>query len=158
MGGLAAGLLLAGLVVAPASPSGMPAAAPAPWSPMLPSGAPPLPPGMLAPGGMGHVARPLSAIEARSLAGALFVDARMGDSFRAQHLPGAVSVPAHELLSHQAVLPRNRPLVCYCTCYADSLAWVLGDNLKAAGFPEVYVLEGGLTAWQAAGGALETSE
>lgn len=55
--------------------------------------------------------------EARDLREVLFVDARNPVAWReaTTKLPGAVRVPANALNSHIGELPRDRPIVTYCT-------------------------------------------
>jgi rhodanese-related sulfurtransferase len=55
--------------------------------------------------------------EARELANALFVDARNPNAWSEgkTKLPGAMRVPANDLKSHLADLPKDRPIVTYCT-------------------------------------------
>lgn len=55
--------------------------------------------------------------EARSLPDVLFVDARNPHAWGegTTKLPGAMRVPANDLQSHLAELPKDRPIVTYCT-------------------------------------------
>lgn len=55
--------------------------------------------------------------EARRLTNVLFVDARNPHAWSeaATKLPGAMRVPANDLKSHLAGLPKDRPIVTYCT-------------------------------------------
>jgi rhodanese-related sulfurtransferase len=55
--------------------------------------------------------------EARELTNALFVDARNPHAWSEgkTKLPGAMRVPANDLKSHLADLPKDRPIVTYCT-------------------------------------------
>lgn len=55
--------------------------------------------------------------EARKINDAVFVDARnpqaWGDA--TTKLPGAIRVPANALNSHKDELPKDRPIITYCT-------------------------------------------
>lgn len=55
--------------------------------------------------------------EARRLKNALFVDARNPQAWGEAKttLPGAVRVPANDLQSHLDELPKDRPIITYCT-------------------------------------------
>ena len=55
--------------------------------------------------------------EARRLENVQFVDARNPQAWGegTTKLPGAIRVPANDLESHLAELPKNRPIVTYCT-------------------------------------------
>ncbi|MBW3563155.1 MAG: hypothetical protein KY459_00335 [Acidobacteria bacterium] len=55
--------------------------------------------------------------QARNLDDALFVDARNPEAWSkaTKKVPGAVRVPANELENHIDELPKDRPIVTYCT-------------------------------------------
>jgi rhodanese-related sulfurtransferase len=86
------------------------------------------------------------------------VDVRLPEAYQAGHVPGAISLPAGQLALHYEnwlavptlplVLLADDPLT---PVWAGALCWRLG-------FPDVRVLEGGLAAWTACGGALEASD
>ena len=59
----------------------------------------------------------IDAEEARELTNALFVDARNPRAWSEgkTKLPGAMRVPANDLKSHLADLPKDRLIVTYCT-------------------------------------------
>lgn len=93
------------------------------------------------------------------------------------HIPGAVYVSLEEELSDHAVAGRGRhPLPSGCSVEAAARRWGIRENvsvvayddwnragsarawwvLTAAGLANVRILDGGLSAWRSAGGALET--
>jgi rhodanese-related sulfurtransferase len=45
--------------------------------------------------------------------GPVVLDVRGPDEYAAGHLPGAINVPAEELPSRLAEIPRDRPVVAY---------------------------------------------
>lgn len=51
---------------------------------------------------------------------ALIVDARSGEEFAAGHLAGALNIPAEEMARRHAELPRDKPLLIYCSTGARS--------------------------------------
>lgn len=51
---------------------------------------------------------------------ALIVDARTGEEFAAGHLAGALNIPAEEMAKRHAELPREKPLLIYCSTGARS--------------------------------------
>ncbi|MBW3670556.1 MAG: hypothetical protein KY432_02660 [Acidobacteria bacterium] len=55
--------------------------------------------------------------EAHETAGALFVDARNEQAWSeaTTKLPGAIRIPANTLEGHLDELPKDRPLITYCT-------------------------------------------
>ena len=99
------------------------------------------------------------------------------DAYEQGHLPGAVYVSLEDELSDHSVAGRGRhPLPSGRALEAAARRWgvregnrvVVYDDwnragsarawwlLTAAGIPDVRILDGGLAAWTAAGGALET--
>jgi phage shock protein E len=64
--------------------------------------------------------------------GGLLLDVRSTDEFANGHLDGARNVPILELESRIAELPRDRPLVVYCSAGGRS-AWA-AHVLRARGF------------------------
>ncbi len=81
----------------------------------------------------------------RQQAGALIVDVREPEEWRAGHIPGAVHVPLGELGARLHELDAERELILVCRSGNRSArATVL---LQQAGFRQVYNLAGGLVAW-----------
>lgn len=100
-------------------------------------------------------------------------------AYREGHLPGAVYVSLDEELSDHTVPARGRhPLPSGSDLQCATRRWGIGSGqpvvvyddwnragsarawwvLTAAGLSDVRILDGGLTAWQAAGGQLDTGE
>jgi thiosulfate/3-mercaptopyruvate sulfurtransferase len=94
-----------------------------------------------------------------------------------EHLPGAVYVSLEDELSDHTVSGRGRhPLPSGSAVQAAARHWDVRDDrpvvvyddwnragsarawwvLRAAGLPDVRILDGGLSAWKSAGGALES--
>ena len=83
------------------------------------------------------------------------VDCRPVEAFSQAHIPGALSVPAHEaevLLGTQTLpIPPDHLVVAYCDgdgSDAESVGRLLGAS---AGCSQVHVLDGGWGAWIASG-------
>jgi rhodanese-related sulfurtransferase len=96
----------------------------------------------------------LSTLQATQLINqkdALVLDLRSTDEYARGHILHARSVPAAQLGGRMSELEKfkNRPLILSCQNGTTSGA-TLGA-LKKAGFGEVYVLAGGVSAWQQAG-------
>lgn len=87
--------------------------------------------------------------------GALAVDARIPELYAAGHLPEAVSLPLErvedELASFARTVSETRPLITYCSGYGCPDSYDLAVRLLEQGYREVYVFEGGMPAWEAAG-------
>jgi rhodanese-related sulfurtransferase len=97
--------------------------------------------------------------------GALLVDLRESEE-RRQHgaIPGAVHMPrgmlefyADETLPyHRQELERDRRIILHCASGGRSA--LAADLLRDMGYTNVAHMDGGLTAWKAAGRPVEESE
>lgn len=79
------------------------------------------------------------------------LDVRTPGEFETLHLPGAVNVPL-DLLGEQGAALRavaSEPFVL--VCQSGQRARRAEQALRAAGLPNLYVLDGGVGAWAAAG-------
>jgi predicted heme/steroid binding protein/rhodanese-related sulfurtransferase len=80
----------------------------------------------------------------------VLIDVREKDEFDEGHLPGAINIPYNEIEGRLAEFDRERRQVLYCI--ASSWRAPYSANLLADhGFTNVYVLEGGVAAWNAGG-------
>ena len=66
-------------------------------------------------------------------------------------LPGAVRVSPAELTAHQAMIPRNRDVILYCTCPSEETSAKVALQLHKFGISRVRPLRGGFEGWRAAG-------
>jgi rhodanese-related sulfurtransferase len=78
------------------------------------------------------------------------LDVRPAAEHAAGHLPGAVSIPVHELRRRLAELPRDREIVAYCRGPYCAFAHEAVAVLREEGF-SARRLEDGLPEWRAAG-------
>ncbi len=104
----------------------------------------------------------LAEVEALLAAGGVAVDARARESFEAERISGAVSLPLGEatqsLPPFMHRFPRDTTLVVYCGGYGCPDSFDLALRLAAAGYAHVRVFEGGLPAWREAGLPVEEGE
>lgn len=136
-----AGFLFLTAAGGPASPA---SAAPSPGAPALQADA---------------RTRPLSVDQVLQLVrkgGVVLVDVRTEKDFDRAHLPGAVSVPLHELAARvEQLRAAGRTVVVYCcgklgTDSAEAVAL-----LRSQGIDEAYAIAGGFQRWVDAGFVVE---
>lgn len=86
------------------------------------------------------------------------LDARQLDEYRAGHIPGSHFCPGTQtaLLVESLVGVRNAAIVTTCDQRARGI--LAASLLQDMGYPHVYVLDGGTTAWTAQGFPLKTGE
>lgn len=80
---------------------------------------------------------------------AVVVDVSAKNEYDAQHIAGAISIPAGKLAARAKRLPKDKQIVFYGS--EMELAERAALELQALGFINVAVLEGGLQAWLDAG-------
>lgn len=99
------------------------------------------------------VFRSLSPLEAKTLMESrkdlLLIDVRGPDELWQGSIPGSQLVPFSEIAQGRMTLPTNRPLLLICAVGGRSYA--VGRYFAARGYPEIYNLSGGISAWKEAG-------
>jgi rhodanese-related sulfurtransferase len=82
----------------------------------------------------------------------LWVDARSADEYRADHVPGAISL---NLESWDELLPNfldqwspDKKVVVYCSAATCELSHEVAERLRKSGITSVFVLKGGWEAWK----------
>lgn len=79
------------------------------------------------------------------------LDVRSGGEFESVHIPGSFNVPLDQLAEHvDRVATLDHPVVL--VCLSGGRATQAQAKLNAAGKRNLRVLEGGIGAWQTAGG------
>ncbi len=99
-------------------------------------------------------AKAVTSAEATQLindSNAIVIDVRDPSEFAAGSVTGARNIPAAELATRSNDLARfkNRPVILVCASGVSSSKEV--STMTAAGFGEVYNLQGGVTGWRDAG-------
>ena len=82
------------------------------------------------------------------------IDVRTGTEFESAHIPGSYHVPLDTLKEHRDELRRHVRQPVVLICQSGARASQAGTHLAAAGMENVRVLDGGIGAWLAAGGAV----
>jgi rhodanese-related sulfurtransferase len=80
------------------------------------------------------------------------LDVRTPGEYETAHIPGSYLVPLDTLQEHRDELPRHLDEDVVLVCRSGGRATQAEEALAAAGLPNLHVLQGGMTAWQAAGG------
>jgi rhodanese-related sulfurtransferase len=81
----------------------------------------------------------------------ILVDVRTPGEFARAHAPGAVSVPNGRLNGARVAECRSTDGRIYVICHSGARAAEACQRLIDAGVGEVFLVEGGMKAWQAAG-------
>lgn len=85
-------------------------------------------------------------------AGPRLIDVRTPGEFEAAHVPGSYNVPLDLLREHRDELRAHLDEQVVLICRTGRRAVEAERALAAAGLPNLRLLDGGITAWQAAGG------
>ncbi|AOJ11373.1 rhodanese-like domain-containing protein [Burkholderia mayonis] len=96
----------------------------------------------------------LSAAEATQLINrrnAIVVDLRPAAEYGAGHLPSARSVEFGELQARAGQLAKNKGTPVLLVCQNGQQSQKARKIVEDAGYQDVHVLQGGLSAWQQAG-------
>ena len=82
------------------------------------------------------------------------IDIRPEASYKAGHIPGSVNFPLAVIVDKINDIPKNRPIFVVCTL--DAMSAYATMILRLLEFPAIFAM-GGVPAYKAAGGTLETS-
>jgi phage shock protein E len=101
--------------------------------------------------------RNLSSVQAQALLAkdkkVLLLDVRTPEEYRQAHLRGALLIPLNELAQRAREIPRDRPLLVYCSVGARSVS--AAGLLAARGYRDIYQMSDGLVGWYKNGFPIE---
>jgi rhodanese-related sulfurtransferase len=86
--------------------------------------------------------------------GPRLLDVRTPGEFRTAHIPGSYNVPLDTLREHRAELRHHLDEDVILICRSGARAAQAEQALAEAGLPNLRVLDGGVSAWETAGGPL----
>lgn len=86
--------------------------------------------------------------------GPRLLDVRTPGEFRTAHIPGSYNVPLDTLREHRAELRHHLDEDVILICRSGARAAQAEQALAEAGLPNLRVLDGGVLAWETAGGPL----
>jgi rhodanese-related sulfurtransferase len=100
----------------------------------------------------GRRATPLQATQMMNRGKATAViDVRGSDEFAAGHLRDAKHIPLADLGNRIGELDKSKTKTVIVVCQSGARADKAARQFRAAGFEDVYTLDGGVAAWTAAG-------
>jgi len=79
----------------------------------------------------------------------LLIDVRSPEELKEGYIDGSELVPFMDLAQGKRGLPKDRPILLICAIGGRS--YTLGKLLEQNGWPEIYNLSGGISAWKANG-------
>ncbi|MBM4441848.1 MAG: sulfurtransferase [Candidatus Rokubacteria bacterium] len=97
-----------------------------------------------------------AALARRAEQNVAFLDVRTAEEYAAGHPAGSVWAPGGQVIQATDEYVGVRDATIVLTCDGFVRAVMTASWLSRMGFPSVRVLRGGLEAWKAAGGAVET--
>lgn len=85
----------------------------------------------------------------------MLLDVRTVEEFADGHIPGAKLIPHDQLASRltDVKISKNEPLVVYCR--SGRRAGLAVETLAAAGFKQIFLLEGHWNSWSTSGQPIE---
>ena len=95
-----------------------------------------------------------TASEVLAKPGMSVIDVRTPGEFAQGHIQGAVNVDVEDaaFATNIGKLPKDKPYFVYCR--SGNRSGVATSKMADLGFTEIYDLQGGITQWQSAGGAV----
>lgn len=82
------------------------------------------------------------------------LDVRTPGEFETAHIPGAYNVPLKMLREHRREILAHLDEEVVLVCRSGQRATQAEETLRAAGLTNVHILEGGVTAWEGRGFAM----
>jgi rhodanese-related sulfurtransferase len=93
---------------------------------------------------------PTEAVPLLNRENAVLLDIRDNKDFRAGHVSGAVHIPHSALAKRHVELAKDKDKPIIVACRAGTHASTACGLLRKQGFENVYMMSGGMLAWQAA--------
>lgn len=92
--------------------------------------------------------KPQKVVELINHDDAVILDVRMDDEFKSGHILNSKHIPLGLLSNQIKELENHRDKPIVISCRSGSRARSASSVLRRAGFGKLYVLDGGITAWQ----------
>ena len=81
---------------------------------------------------------------------AVIVDVRPASDFNKGHIINAINIPSNGFASQMGVLSKHKEKPIIVSCRSGAQSSSACQQLRKAGYAEVYNLKGGILAWQSA--------
>ena len=94
--------------------------------------------------------------DAAGQAGVVVLDVRSPEEFAAGHLPGAININVEDAGFADAIATLDKNATYAVYCQSGRRSGIATSQMAEAGFATLFDLQGGVQAWQQAGGALTT--
>ena len=99
----------------------------------------------------GRRATPLQVTQLMNRGKTTVIDVRNADEFAGGHLRDAKNIPLADLGNRLGELEKSKNRTVVVVCQSGTRSGKAVRQLAAAGFADVWSLDGGVAAWQAAG-------
>jgi rhodanese-related sulfurtransferase len=99
----------------------------------------------------GRRATPLQVTQLMNRGKTTVIDVRNADEFAGGHLRDAKNIPLADLGNRIGELEKSKNRTVVVVCQSGARSGKAVRQLAAAGFADVWSLDGGVAAWQAAG-------
>ena len=93
---------------------------------------------------------PQAAVPLLNREGAVVLDVRDTKEFKEGHVVGAVHIPLNTLAKRHVELNKYRDKPVIVTCRTGTRSSPACGTLRKAGFEKVYMMSGGMLAWESA--------
>ncbi len=93
---------------------------------------------------------PLAATDLINHKEAVVVDVRPAADFNKGHIINAISIPSNGFANQIGLLNKHKDKPIIISCRSGAQSSTATQQLKKAGFEQVYNLRGGILAWQSA--------
>lgn len=95
--------------------------------------------------------------EAASQPGVVLIDVRSPEEFAAGHLTGAKNINVEDPGFADAIAELDKNATYAVYCHSGRRSGIATSQMADAGFAKIVELEGGVQAWEQAGGTLTTT-
>jgi len=108
-----------------------------------------------------HAGAALDASTVRAMvasnADTLVVDVRTPGEFETAHIDGAINIPLDQVDAHLRRIVTDAGGTLVLVCQSGGRAQQAASKLASAGLHDIVIMTGGMTAWVAAGGPVEST-